>query len=141
LREGWSVARIRRAYRWCVLEYVRSAADISDGFDFSEVPARSMAERARGLLFLVPGAREQRDLARRPSRLEHQRLLGDVILSGKQSLLEASAVEAREEADEVTETAALRREVGRLMQALYGRIEERPVPGTLRARLDSVRRG
>jgi hypothetical protein len=140
LREGWSFARIRQAYRWCVLEYVRSAADISDGFDFSEVRARSIAERARGLLFLVPGVREQRDLLRRPVRLRQRRRLSDVILSGKGSLLDLPA-EERDEVDEATETVALRREIGRLMQALYGRVEGAPSPGSLRERLDSIRRG
>ena len=51
LREGWSFQRVRRAYRWCVLEYVRAVADIGDGFDFSEAQPSTAWRRARNLLF------------------------------------------------------------------------------------------
>ncbi|MCU1281521.1 MAG: hypothetical protein JWM53_5067 [bacterium] len=137
LRDGWSFERVRAAYRWCVLEYVRAIADISDGFDYSETRAATMWQRARGLLFMVPGVREQRDLLRRPRTLREQGRLGRLILSGKPSLLDVPP-DQREAASEANESAALRRQVRRLAAQLYrGRLDA-VEPGTLRQRLSAI---
>ena len=136
LRDGWSFERVRRAYRWCVLEYVRGLVDISDGFDFSEDPPRSTLQRARNLVLAVPAIRQRRDLWRRPQALAAQRRLGELILSGKPTLLDVA--QDRRAVGEATETAALRVQVRRLMQALYPNAQGSPVPGSLRQRLTSV---
>jgi hypothetical protein len=115
LREGWSFERIRRAYRWCVLEQVRAVVDIGDGFDISEAPAERFWERARNALFAVPGLRQARDLARRPKMLREQQRIADLILGGATSLLELPPASV----DEAEETAALRDELRRLIDALY----------------------
>jgi hypothetical protein len=137
LADGWSFERIRMTFRWCVLEYVRAVVDISDGFDFSEAPAASLWQRARNLFFLVPGTRQHRDLALRPSVLHEQERLAQSILSDC-DLPRASAVDAGSEA---AETAALRVEIRRLMRALYGDLDAAVAPGSLRQRLDTASRG
>ena len=137
LHEGWSFERIRIAYRWCVLEYVRAVVDITDGFDFSEAPAAAWWQRVRNLLFLLPGVRQQRDLGRRPRELrERQRLARSLLSDG--DLFGNLTSDAGSEA---LETIALRREIRRLMRALYGDVEGPPASGSLRQRLDSASRG
>ena len=136
LRDGWSFERTRKAYRWCVLEYVRGLVNISDAFQYSEEPARTYFERAKNLLFSRPEIRQHYDLVRRPRVLRAQRRLGELVTSGKVTLLENEP--SRALVSEATETAALRREVRRLVDALYGGARGAPMPGTLRQRLASV---
>jgi hypothetical protein len=135
LRDGWSFERIRLAYRWCAVEYVRALANIGDGFDYSESPPSSLFERARNLWFAVPGARQQRDLARRPPRLREGTRLAEAILSDRPLVSDPPA-----DADRDEETTALRREIRRLMSALYGEPSDAPPAGTLRQRLDAASR-
>ena len=138
MRDGWSFERIRMTYRWCVVEYVRAVIDISDGFDFSEAQPASLLGRAQNHLWrLLPGARQQRDLARRPKELRERQRLARSILSERGLLSELRS----DSGSESTETAALRLEIRRLMAALYGDIEEAPASGTLRERLASASRG
>jgi hypothetical protein len=136
LRDGWSFERVRMAYRWCALEYVRAVVDLSDGFDYSESAETSLLRRAQNVLYLLPGARQQRDTARRPHRLREWQRLARSILSERGLLGELRS----ETGSEAMETAALRREIRRLIQALYGDTQEPPTPGTLRHRLDSASR-
>ena len=115
LRDGWSFDRVRKAYRWCVLEYSRGLVDISDAFDLSEEPARSTLDRVRNLVLSRPQIRQRYDLLRRPRSLRNQHRLAEAVLRGDDTLLEPPVPATVEE-----ETAALRTEVGRLVQALYG---------------------
>lgn len=135
LADGWSFERIRKAYRWCVLEYLRGLVDIGDGFQFSEEPARSYVERARNLLLSAPAVRQHHDLWRRPPVLRAQQRLHALVASGADTLLEAPAQHAP--VPEAVETTALRAEVRRLIQALY---PPRRVPAdhTLHSRLAAV---
>lgn len=135
LRDGWSFERIRQAYRWCVVEYVRGVADIGDGFDFTETRANTLVGRARDMLLAVHGIHQRRDLARRPRVLREQQRLGELILSGKPSLLDFPPSDRRAVSD-ATETAALRLEIRRLVQALYANAAHQP--GGLRDRLVSL---
>ncbi len=139
LRDGWSFENTRRAYRWCALEYSRAIVDIADGFDFSEAPPSSITERLGNLFLMLPGLRQQRDLARRPRLLGEQRRIGELILSGNATLLDVA--EERAPATASDESRTLRREVRRLMSALYGGSEDAPPPGSLRARLYAASRG
>ena len=132
LREGWSLERSRRAYRWCVLELLRGVADISDGYAFSEQPPRSMLERGWRLLLAQPGVQQMWDLWRRPARLRAQRRLADLVRTGGATLLPAGPPTGVSEA---AETAALRVQIARLSKALYGAARGLPEPGTLRHKL------
>jgi hypothetical protein len=59
-----------------------------------------------------------------------------VILSGKRSLLDEPSPRAA--ASEADETAALRRELVRIVVALYGVRRDTPAPGTLRDHLTAA---
>ncbi|MEO8701409.1 MAG: hypothetical protein ABI867_15290 [Kofleriaceae bacterium] len=133
LRDGWSFERTRRVYRWCVLELVRGIVNISDGFDFSDEPGRSVLQRAKNLVLSIPAVRQRYDLWRRPRTLRAQRAIAELILSGRETLLDVVPDPAPVEL--ATETAALRTEVRRLIDALYGRATVPARPGTLRQRL------
>jgi hypothetical protein len=136
LAEPWSFERIRKAYRWCAIEYVRTIANIGDGFAYSEARATSFLGRVRNAAFTLPGARQAYDLWNRPTDLDEGARLAELLLSGKQSLLDIPA--PRIEVDIAAETAAIRRELRRIYDALYG---ARPViPGTLQSYLYDVSR-
>jgi hypothetical protein len=127
LAAGWSFERVRMGYRWCVLELVRGLADIGDAFDWVEDPPRSLLGRVRNAVLGQPAIRRRYDLVRRPERLAAAERIGRAILDGDDTLLsppEPVAIEA--------ETLALRRELRRLVNAMYG--TNRPASG-LGARL------
>jgi hypothetical protein len=134
LRDGWSFERMRMTYRWCALELVRSVVDISDGFDFSEDPPQLLWQRAVKFALTRPGVRQRWDLARKPKRLRAQQRLGELIHSGRATLVEPP----RTAASQTAETAALRAQITRLLRALYGETNATPVPGTLRHRLTTA---
>ena len=130
LRAGWSFEHLRTAYRWSAVEYVRSIADIHDGFDWSEQRATTLLGRVRNAVMALPYVRQTYDVVRRPRVLHEQARLADVIVGGAATLLHVPV--ARAATTEVEETAALRGELRRLVRALYGDLTTTPAPGTLR---------
>jgi hypothetical protein len=130
LREPWSFERIRRAFRWCAVEYVRAIASIADGFDHSEVRATTLRGRARNALLALPRARQAYDLWRRPRELAEGPRLAELVLAGKNSLLDVPA--PRREVTLAEETALIREQLQRLVNALYGGAPAGATPGTLR---------
>jgi hypothetical protein len=138
LAEPWSFERIRKAYRWCAVEYVRSIAGIGDAFHVSERRATTFAGRARNALLALPRVRQAHDLLRRPRELAEGARIASVILDGRSSLLEMPAL--REPAREADETAVIRHELARIYAALYGEARDAPEPGSLRAYLYDVSR-
>lgn len=135
LLEPWSLERVRKAYRWCAVEYVRAIAAIDDGFAYSESRATTLLGRARNAVLAIPGVRQARDLWNRPRDLIEGARLAAVILEGKQSLLAEPL--PRIDVTIAEETALLRRELGRIFTALYGHAGGGE-PGTLRAYLTSA---
>jgi hypothetical protein len=131
LRDGWSFERVRLAYRWCVLEFVRGLVSIADAFDASEDPPTSVMQRARNAALALPGMRQRHDLARRPRRFAAQARLAETIRSGAATLLEPPW----QRTTDAAETAALRVELAKLVRALYGDAVATPTPGSLRAHL------
>ena len=118
LSDGWSFERVRIAYRWCVLEFLRGLANIHDGFSFSEDAPRTPIERVRNLLFSPPIIRQNYDLRRRPPQLAEGARLSELVAKARETLLETTPP-ARATVSESEETELLRAEVGRLMEALY----------------------
>jgi len=133
LRDGWSFERVRKAYRWCVLELVHGVANIGDGYHFTEEPPRSLWQRGLRAALALPGVREPLDLVRRPRRLREQDRLAHAITSGRETLLDL-----HQKVDEAAETAALRAQLARLARALYPSERGAPAAGTLRQRLAAV---
>jgi hypothetical protein len=136
LREPWSFERVRRAYRWGAVEYVRAIADIGDGFTYSEARATTFLGRVRNVAFMIPGARQAHDLWNRPTDLEEGARIAEVLLLGKSSLLDVPA--PRIEVDVAEETALIRRELARIFTALYATSAGGGAPGTLRAYLSEA---
>jgi hypothetical protein len=131
LRDGWSFERVRLAYRWCVLEFVRGLVAIDDAFDASEDPPSSPLGRMRNLALALPGVRQRYDLFRRPRRFAAQGRIAASIRAGAATLLEPPWRRTTEAA----ETAALRAELAKLVDALYPGAASTPTPGSLRAHL------
>jgi hypothetical protein len=138
VRDGWSFENVRKAYRWCAVEYVRAIADIGDGFDISEARATSIAARVRNLALALPNVRQIYDLWRRPRALREQARIAEVIVAGKASLLDVPR--PRTATTEAEETVALRGELRRIAAALYGATHAAPVPGSLRHHLAAATR-
>jgi hypothetical protein len=130
LSEPWSFERIRRAFRWCAVEYVRAVVSIADGFDYSEARATTLRGRAKNALLALPDARQVYDLWRRPRDLPAGDRIAQLLIEGKTSLLDVPA--ARREVSVGEETALIRAQLARLVSALYGGAPVGAAPGTLR---------
>jgi hypothetical protein len=122
LAEGWSFERARLAFRWWVLELVRSVADISDGYSFDEAAPRTLSARVRRL----PVVREALDVVRRSRTLAQGPRIAEAVHAGAATLLSAASCDA---SDIDTETLALRAQLVRIGGMLHGGA------GTLRDRL------
>jgi hypothetical protein len=133
LRDGWSFERIRRAYRWNVLELVRGGADLSDGFDFDEAPPASAIERVWRLALSAPGVRQRWDLWRRSARLRVSVDLARTVRDGAPIFVAPPSVTTEHD-----ETAALRAELRRIVRALYA--GDNTVASPLRAHLEAAAR-
>ena len=130
LAEGWSIERARTAYRWGALEFGHALIDIGDSFheqeqiDYAQVP---LARRIVGKLrrTLDPDVKLKDDIRRRAPHLAAAATIARIIEEKAESgldLLEPGTVE-QGTLDE--ETAALRRELTRLANALYQTPEAR----------------
>lgn len=130
LHEPWSFERIRRAFRWCAVEYVRAIASIADGFDYTETRATTLRGRAKNALLALPDARQMYDLWRRPRDLAEGARIAALIIDGATSLLDVPR--PRREITLSEETDLIRAQLARLISALYGGAPAAAAPGTLR---------
>lgn len=130
LRDGWSFERVRMAYRWAAVELERSIASIADGFHWDEARATTLRGKLRNAAFTLPFVRQAYDVLRKPAHLAQEKRFAEVILEGRTTLLDAPT--PRRTTTEAEETAALRRELGRLVDVLYRGARGAPQKGTLR---------
>jgi hypothetical protein len=137
LREGWSLERSRRAFRWQALEDEYSRIDISDTYRYKEHERRPLHKRLHGRLTrVVDQLHEQKlDCARRTRPMKAARVVARIVDSGYDSILELKEGGPSLGVSEADETRALRIQLGRIAMA-FG--TGRPVPGTLRWKLRSV---
>jgi hypothetical protein len=132
LLDGWSAQRIRRTYRWCAVELVFSALDISDSFDVDE--HRSFVKKViqKSLRSIAPTYKQRKNVRDRAPRLLSAEGINRILrdeLSGPIDLEEFGAATSCEE-----ETQFLKREVRRIVECLYGseeKFEGRSLPGKL----------
>jgi hypothetical protein len=129
LREGWSFERSRLAFRWWVIELVRSVADISDGYSFDETPPKSLRARVRRL----PVLREGLDILLRARALQAGPRIAKAVHAGASTLLPEP--EPATDAALRAETAAVRAQLARIAQMLYAGDPGATQAGTLRANL------
>jgi hypothetical protein len=120
LADGWSAERIRKAYRWHVLEFERAVADISDSYQEKENVPRSLASRvARTIRRKVSPHYEQiRDCRNRAGSLEEKKIIIDVIEGRRPSVLAVRSERQSPGVSFANETQYLRGEVKRLVDAL-----------------------
>jgi hypothetical protein len=131
LADGWSFERVRRTFRWSVLELVRGVIDLADGFDFDESPPNGPLARAGRFALALPGVRQARDLLRRPAHLAAEARIAQSVRDAAPIYVTAPASATLDE-----ETAALREELGRIVRAMFG-TDTTPTP--LRTKLEAAR--
>ncbi len=136
---GWDSERIRLTFRWLALEDYYSRIDISDGFKRTESGPGSVVERVHGRIRrgLNPYWRESRDCRTRPKSLALAATMARIVAEGKDSVLDVRTSSAFEKATAEMEDAALRVEIGRLVNAMYGDFTAPGKAGSLKARFQA----
>ena len=124
LGDGWSFERVRLAYRWCVLEYLRGLADLGDAVHLTEDVPSGLIARARRFALSQPAIAQRFDLLRRPDELAEQRRLAELIASGAATLLDIPP-KSRTVASEEEETELLRVQLSRLVGGQESRLASR----------------
>lgn len=125
LQEGWKPERIRTAYRWGGMEYAYSLLDIADSFAQSEYRQRLpfLKRKYRQILNLVtPGWEQMQDCRKRAARLAVSDKINQVVINRLNSVLDTNLDNSFSTEEE--EAAALKIEVGRLYQGLFGDIKD-----------------
>jgi hypothetical protein len=132
LREGWSPERIRQTYRWCAMEYGYSALDISASF--ARLENRPLLSKVfdKAVRTIAPYWQQKMDCRRRARRLVCAGQIGAMLKKGADTILDLSTSAGA--ASRVDETGSIKREVGRLVAALYGPDNSAP-PDSLAGKL------
>lgn len=127
LRDGWSVERARRVFRWYALEYHKAMLDLSESYAYRESAPLSFVRRVVQRLrrMIAPTFMQVSDCRRRASSLSQRSLINDLLVSGKTSILDLADESTFPTATLDEETQALREGFRRLLPALYG---NRPSP-------------
>lgn len=132
LRDGWNPERIRQTYRWCAMEYGYSALDISESFSRLENRPLLVKAIAKAMRIIAPYRQQKTDCRKRAPRLACARSIGEVLAAGMDSILDLDNLAGT--TSQLEETRSLKREVSRLVIALYGPDNSAPVD-SLAARL------
>jgi hypothetical protein len=132
LSDGWNVERIRKTYRWCAVDLIFAALDISESFSASE--HRSFFEKIidTSIRSIAPTHEQRRNSRLRAARLSAAGRIDRIVseeLNGAIDLRDFNAATSHEE-----ETQFLKREVRRIVEGLYGMqggFEKHSLPGKL----------
>jgi hypothetical protein len=122
-------------YRWLAVEFGYALVDISDSYAQRENEPAALPRRAfrRAMRFFDSKHSQKRDCQRRASSLGARRLINEVVVGNKESILETASRDRLGSSSVTEETEGLRHEVRRIVEALYGL--EPVSPGTLHAHL------
>jgi len=138
VRDGWSMDRVRDAYRWHALELCTALINISDGYGRQESGRRTFglrrildATRRR----LIPQFDERADCRRRARRLRNAGLINQVFVSRAESILDVNEQWAKSGASAEEEHRNLQIELRRLMQARYSEVSPAASGRPLRTKL------
>jgi hypothetical protein len=120
LRDGWSPEWIRKTYRWCAMEYNYSLLDISESFSKSEYSQGSLYSRItrKFVRAIAPYHEQKKDCRKRAARLSVADTINQILENKLNLVLDLNAEQAFTSYSE--ETEYLKREVGRLVDGLYG---------------------
>ena len=121
LEQGWSADRIRAAYRWYVLEFEKAMIDLTESFTASENQTDSLVVRGVNKMrrALDPYHRQAKDCARRAAGLKAAPLINRLVEDARETVLDIRVEEGFPSVSAEEETAALRREVGQLVELMY----------------------
>ncbi len=143
LRDGWDVERSRKAYRWAAFEFSHATVFIGDSYPEVEHPVRPLATKIMERLRRHMNAdfKQRRDCRRRLPEMQAAAQITALIESGANSPVDHLDVNDIEQTGLAEETAALKKELRRLANALFPDPASR-VSSRLYARLtDFTRRG
>ena len=121
LADGWSIERVRKAYRWGVMEFVRACVFVGDSYPVVEHPVRSLPVKIldRVRRYLDPYNRQRIDCCRKLPQLSAAAQIRKLIESGGHSVLEQIDPESPMQTGLLEETRYLKHELERLANALY----------------------
>jgi hypothetical protein len=127
LADGWSIERVRKAYRWGVVEFVRACVFVGDSYPVVEHPVRSLSVKIldRVRRYLDPYYRQRIDCRRKLPQLSAAAQIRTLIESGGHSVLEGIDPELEEQTELFEETRYLKHELQRLAYALYPDVQAR----------------
>lgn len=137
LAEGWSAERIRRTYRWMAVEDAYSRLDISDSYREKESAYRPLPRRVidRVRRQLWPDFKQFDDCRHRAPRMACAPTLERIVREGCDSVMEVVDPEKLPKVSDEEETRALKAQVGRIVQAMYGDIGGRAAAPGLQGHL------
>ncbi|MDX2252298.1 MAG: hypothetical protein NW202_08430 [Nitrospira sp.] len=128
LTDGWRFENTKVAFRWYALDDLYSRIDISESFPFYELrhPPKPVRAILRLIRFFYPGFQQVRDCRKRVPSLRMAPLVTKVIESGSNSLLDILGPQDFSSTTAEQEDQAIRAELLRFAQSLYGPEFERP---------------
>jgi hypothetical protein len=128
LADGWRLENSKAAFRWYALDDLYSRIDLSESFPYHEHrhPPKPVRALLRLVAFVYPGFRQVRDCRKRASRLRMASLVAKAVEEGRDSLLDLLGPEDFPATTPEQEDRAIRAELCRFAQSLYGPSFERP---------------
>jgi len=132
LRDGWNAERIRKTYRWCAVDLSFATLDISESFPVDE--HRSFLKKIidRSIRSIAPTYRQRKNVGDRAPRLFSAERINRILSEEMTGTIDLGDFDAANSYEE--ETKFLKREVGRIVEGLYGtkgRFEGNSLPGKL----------
>jgi hypothetical protein len=139
LSDGWSLERVRLAYRWAVYEFIRATIDISDGYSEVEGAARPFLRKVVDRLKrrINPDFVKLRDIGKRNPELKASEQIDALLSTASTTVVELESARALDGVDAEQESAGLAVELRRLAEALYPTPEARAA-SRLYARLTAL---
>jgi hypothetical protein len=127
LADGWSFDRVRRTYRWHVLEFIRATVDLGDRYPKREGPRRSFRQRVVEQIDhrVLSGFEQRWDCARRGAASGAGDKIRALFETRSTTVIDVAPPERPDPDAGKAEEVALRREMLRLANALFPTSESR----------------
>jgi hypothetical protein len=119
LKDGWSAERIRKTYRSCAVDLYFAALDISDSFSVDEHVSSARRALNRLMRKLAPTRLQRSNCRQRAAHLASADRINRILSDELTAAFDLDDIQAPVTYAE--ETLSLKREVRRIVDALYGR--------------------
>jgi hypothetical protein len=121
LADGWSFERVRLAYRWYVFEFIRAVIELGEDYPKNEGARLSFRERLLARLDRTYGLNLEKlwDCFFRSSNLAQSGTIAALLEKQALSVVDLLQPQVAGEATLADETISLKREVGRIADALF----------------------